>query len=549
MKKTLMAALVATFPAWLSAQTAVDALSITQSDLRGTARFMSMGGAFTALGGDISTLTQNPAGIGIYRSSEVSLTADLQFNSSKSEADGFSNTVNKTKFSFNDIGYIGSTRLGNDILPFLNWGFSYSRVASLNRNYRGPLTNNLQTSYTNLVADYTTADKIPGKDMAESNSFNPFQQTYAPWSSILFYNAYGINPVSPGADSYTGLYNYDATTPGTAYYQIDEKGYIDEYSINIGGNFVNMVYWGLGLGITDLDFRQTAYYEETGFENANVPDTSADSYTSGSASWGLTNWKHIWGSGVNFKIGVIFKPINEFRIGLAVHTPTKYYLNTESQATVGYDYDSPSYPEGERYSNTYTSDFDGYKWNLVSPWRFMVGAAGVIGGRAIISADYEYRAYGDMKVQDSDSYEYNDITGDVKTYYQGASTVRVGAEYRITPSFSVRAGYSYENSPVKKEILDPTGSQANYIYTSGPDDTETQPAYTFNRSNQYITLGLGYRYKAFAADLAYVNHARKSDYHAFTDYNENSTGILVQAPMAKITDNNNSVVLTLSYKF
>ena len=37
----------------------------------GTARFMSMGGAFTALGGDISTLSQNPAGIGVFRTSEM----------------------------------------------------------------------------------------------------------------------------------------------------------------------------------------------------------------------------------------------------------------------------------------------------------------------------------------------------------------------------------------------------------------------------------------------------------------------------------------------
>ena len=67
---------LAILPLTLSAQSPVDAYNLSQTELRGTARFMSMGGAFTALGGDLSTLNQNPAGIGIYRSSEVGLTLD-----------------------------------------------------------------------------------------------------------------------------------------------------------------------------------------------------------------------------------------------------------------------------------------------------------------------------------------------------------------------------------------------------------------------------------------------------------------------------------------
>ncbi|MCH5326864.1 MAG: outer membrane protein transport protein, partial [Duncaniella sp.] len=475
MKKTLIASLLALFPSWLAAQTAIDALSLTQSDLRGTARYMSMAGAFTALGGDLSTLGQTPAGIGIYRSSEIGITGDLTFRSAKSEADGFSNTVNKTGFTCNNVAYIGAVRLHNEVMPFFNWGIGYSRLASFNRNYSGTLTDNLQTSYTNLVADYTSADGWQNNTLADYGSNNPYYDSWAPWSSILMYNSYGINPVSPGADSYTGLYDDNASTPASAYYMINEKGYLDEYNINFGGNILNTLYWGLGFGITDIDFRQTAYYEESGIGYANVPDTTGDSYTTGSASWGMTNWKHIWGSGFNVKLGLIFKPINEFRLGIAVHTPTWYNLNYQGQATVGFDYDSPSYPEGKFYSDTYTSQSDHFAWNLKSPWRLNVGVAGVIGGRAIISADYEYRAIRSMVVKDADSNVYLNETDDVKTWLQATNTVRIGAEYRFTPSFSVRAGYSYETSPVKQEILDPTGSEASYIYTSGPDDTETQP--------------------------------------------------------------------------
>lgn len=550
MKKSFIAAVIATLPGAVMAQSAVDAMSLSQGGLRGTARYMSMAGAFTALGGDMSTLNQNPGGIGIYRSSEISLSGDLEFSSIKSEADGFTDTENKTRFTANNFGYIGAIRLGNETMPFFNWGVSYSRVASFNRSYGGRLTDNLQTSYTNLVADYTSADGWTNGDLAETKGYNPFQESWAPWSSILFYNAYAINPTAPGANTYAGLYNYDATAPGSAQYFINEKGHVDEYTITFGGNIFNTVYWGLGLGITDIDFKQAAYYQESFGQGANVPDWDAASYTSGSARWRMSNWKHMWGTGYNVKFGLIFKPVNEFRLGLAVHSPTWCSLNYDGQATVGYDYNSPSYPEGEKNpSDTYTSEFDSFSWQMNSPWRLMVGAAGVIGGRGIISADYEYRAFGSMKVQNQYGNNYKDVNDDVSTYYQNTNIFRIGAEYRVTPMFSVRAGYSYESSPVKKEVLDPTGSQATYIYTAGPDDTETQPSYTLDRETQYITLGLGYRYKAFSADLAYIHRTRKSDYHAFTDYNENSTGLLVQSPMAKLTDNNNQVVLTLSYRF
>ena len=155
-----------------------------------------------------------------------------------------------------------------------------------------------------------------------------------------------------------------------------------------------------------------------------------------------------------------------------------------------------------------------------------------------------------MKVKDWDGYSFDDVNGDIKTYYQSTNILRLGAEYRLTPQWSIRAGYSYESSPVKSEILDPTGSQANYIYTSGPYDYETQPSYTLDRSTNYITCGLGYRYKNFYADMAYVYRHRKSDYHAFNDYNESiGDHLLVQAPKAELSDNNSQIVLTLGFRF
>lgn len=565
MKKTLMAGIIAALPSALFAQTAVDAYSISQSDLRGSARFMSMGGAFTALGGDISTLNQNPAGIGVYRSSDISVTLDIDMMSSKTTAAGMSNTINKTHVNCNNFGYVGAINLGSgSVMPFFNWGASYSRVASFDRRYGGSL-GNLGTSYTNLVADYTTTDGVYPGQMLPTNSFNPYQDAfkspstgqtypYAPWSSILLFNSYGINPVSDGANSYMGLYDYDKSV-ATGDFTVEEKGHIDEYNINFGGNIQNTVFWGLGFGITDIDYKSMTYYSEY-IQNANVPSADGATYTpGGEANFGLQNYKRIYGSGFNVKAGVILKPINEFRLGISVHTPTWYNLTYQGLASVDFAYHSSTYPAGENHQGSVVTDegyYDEFDWKLQSPWRLMVGAAGVIGGRAILSADYEYRGTQDMRVKDYDGNEWPDITSDIKTYYKATNILRLGAEYRVTPGFSVRAGYSYESSPVTQEAMDGQSgnNEATYIYTSGPDDTETLPSFTLDKTTQYITCGLGYRYKNFYADAAFVHRTRKSKYQAFTNYNEGAQPhLFVEAPSAEISSNDNSIVLTVGFRF
>lgn len=551
MNKSLAITLALGLPLGAAAQTAIDAMSVARTDLRGTARFTAMGGAFTALGGDISTLTQNPGGIGVYRSSDLSLSLDLDATSVKSTAAGGFDKNSNTTFSVNNFGYVGSVYTGNSVMPFFNWGVSYNRRASFDRTYGGYL-GQLGTSYTNLVADYTTNDAYSPGYLSPYDGYNPYFDGNAPWTSILAYQSFMINPASPGSSSYKGLYDYDADGGNGSFaegwYNIEEKGHIDEYSINFGGNIEDVVYWGIGFGVTDLDFKQYAYYGED-IEQANVPDANKESFIPGGyASYSLDNVKHIWGSGFNFKLGVIVKPINEFRLGFAVHTPTYYNLSQESHAVTNFNFESSDYPGGQSINGSYDTDWDDFDWKLQSPWRLMFGAAGVIDGRLIISADYEYRAFDKMKVKDWEGYVYDAVTEDVRTWYKSTNILRLGAEYRITPAFSVRAGYSYESTPVKAQILDPSQSEVNYIYTSGPDDTETVPSFDYNRSTSYVSCGLGYRYKNFYADLAYLHRNTKGDYHAFTDYVDNENYI-VRGPKADLSRNTNSFVLTLGMRF
>ena len=130
--KKIFISIFACLPILVSAQSANDAYTISQSDLRGTARYMSMAGAYGALGGDISSVSKNPGGIGVYRSSDVNLTLNFDFQSVESSSHGESSKTRETNVLCNNFGYVGSFKLKSDIVPFLNWGISYNKPMTLN---------------------------------------------------------------------------------------------------------------------------------------------------------------------------------------------------------------------------------------------------------------------------------------------------------------------------------------------------------------------------------------------------------------------------------
>jgi len=535
MKKIVFTAILASLPTLLPAQSALDAYSLSQGDLRGTARFMSMAGAFTALGGDLTTLSQNPGGIGIYRSSEIGATLDINMQSVTSNFLGNKTKDTQTKVACNNFGYIGTVNLGySSPMPFFNWGTSYARVASFDRRYRGSASGS-HGSLSNYVAGYTASEGWSTADLnAYSSGYNPFFDSYAPWMSVLMYNAYAINPSNNGSTDYEGLYN---GTSGSKAFLVQEKGYVDEYNINFGGNVLNTVYWGIGLGITDIDYTNSTVYVEE-FDNATIPNSKADGRTNGSANLDYESWKHMSGTGFNFKVGVIVKPINEFRIGFAFHTPTYYNVNYDGWAQTRYAYSSGY--DGYFPNNGTAGCDDYFSFKMRTPWRMMIGAAGVLGKEAILSFDYEYRPYQSMNLKDDDGIQYDNMTEDVKTYYKAVNILRLGAEYRLTPNWSIRAGYSWQSTPVEQVAA----NGMTDIYTSGPDDTETQPSYTFDKTTQYITAGIGFHWKQFYADAAYVHRHRSSTWHAYNAAYDRST-----TPSATLSDNQDSIVLSMGFKF
>ncbi len=529
----------------LMAQSAIDAMRLTQQDMKGTARFMSMGGAFGALGGDLTTISQNPAGIGVYRSNEIGITFDLDLQSANSESGAGSFRTDQTKFLINNIGGVLTLRLPSKAVPNLNFGFTYNKTASFNRSYGGGL-GDMQISMSNWMAGVANSNGLTVGDVPKNDTFDPYNPndggSAAPWVTILGYDSYLINPEgNPDNPNWTGQFGQG--TSGTASYGVSESGGIDSFNIAIGGNIGNVVFWGMDFDITNLNYNMSSYYQER-MENAYVMSDQGLEQTL--SDWSLRNWYKVNGTGFAYKLGLIFRPIQEFRVGFAFHTPTYYNISEQFWASTDY-----SYNEGPYNSQATNDGVPGYnELRYRSPWHMIVSAAGVIGNNLIISADYEWTQTSRTHFKDASyiydygwdySYaptfnSYEGVNMDIKSYYRNQNTFRVGAEFRVTPKFSIRAGYSNVSSPVREAASD---GHLN-INTAG-----TNPDFRFDNSTNYYTAGLGYRTSGFYADLAYVHKQQSASWHAF----DSDAASNIQAPKANLNFTSNQLVLSLGYKF
>lgn len=540
------------------AQSAIDAYRFSQPDLRGTARFMGMGGAFGALGGDLSTLSQNPAGIGVYRSNELGFTLDLDVQKSTSDARGLKTSDNQTKFYLDNIGGVATIRLGSSVIPNLNFGFTYNKAVSFNRRYKGSI-DKLQTSMSNYIAGIANNQELTVPDVETTDTYDPYNPNdggiQAPWLAILGYDSYLINPNGdPNNPSWTGQFG-DGTS-GKANFDVTERGSVDEYNIAFGGNISNVVYWGMNFDIINFDYRLDSGYGED-LTGAYVYNPTTENVAATDSRWRMRNAYRANGTGFNYQLGVIVKPIQELRLGLAFHTPTWYNLTETYSAGTSMQY------YGQNLSASTNDGYPGSQdYNFNSPWKVIASVAGVIGSKFIISADYEWNGYKTMKFSEANNYyggggywddpwdyDYYSVTPaslnndpyayeneDIKNVYRHTDTFRIGAEYRVTPSFSVRAGYSHVSSPVESKAK----NNDMTIFTAG-----TIPNYRFDNDTNYITCGLGYRHKGFYIDLAYVYKQMTSEYHAFTPDPKSS----YQSPSAKLTFNNSRIVLSTGLKF
>ena len=247
--------------AGLSAQTTYDAVNTIEQELIGTARYIGMGGAMSAFGNDISTISTNPAGIGTYTTNEVNFTGSfygtktamgntsMQANSVSNMEWYSKNAKSGIKASADVLSFVLFNRVGgNSALKSVNFGFSYRKLNNTDR-------------------------------------------------ALTYYDSFADQ------DGYQVYRDFESNIINR----------IKSYDLNVALNFNNKFYLGYTLEMLSSSYSSTGYFydyypEQPGFD-AVTDYHSADMMTAQYAT------------GYNMALGMIYRPFKGVRFGLSVKTP------------------------------------------------------------------------------------------------------------------------------------------------------------------------------------------------------------------------------------
>lgn len=460
MKLTFLLTICLIAPFFVKAQYTSDALLFSENQPATTARSMGVGNALGALGGDMSAANLNPAGIAVYRRMELALSVGAAFNTTKTNFVGYTTSNRLAQFSFGNAGLViaGKLRRSRTKWKSINVGLTFNRIADYGRNftYSGVSNGSRLTAFAN-------------------NAYGP-SANLDPYEGWVAYNAYLIDSVGP--NTYAANGGVSDQTYTTKSQNVRRTGGVNELGITLGGNYDNKLYLAATVGIDFMNMQEDFFYRES----SDTLDFRALDFTEN---------RTIKGTGINLKIGMIYR-VNKFlRMGLAIHTPTAYRLVDSYNSGL---YGEIVYDSLLRATNYPMEDQSPYvlQHDLATPWTFMGSVGVVIAKKGFIGLDVSYSDYswGTFSLlQDEQTPSNNQFIDNlnqrVQQTYQGVLKARIGGELALG-IFRARLGYQFQTSPYKEEV-------------DG-----------INRFRHDISGGVGVRWKHFFIDFAYT--------HTLTDF-------------------------------
>ena len=487
----------------LYAQYTSDVLRFSQPEQGTTARFRGLGGAQTALGGDISSLSGNPAGLGFFTKSEFTFTPEFNNFKVGSEYLGNSLSDKKSKAGINQVGAVFYSPVNkakgsnlNDGWVSVNFGIGYNKTNNFNQNvtYGGKNASSSMADYfANIAGNTAPANLIQGslEDMAYSNF-------------LIEYDPAGYFPT-------TATNNSQQNT-------ITRSGSQSEVNIGMAGNYGNKLYLGVSLGLTNINYTSDIAFTESG-NNRTFP-AQDPTFLNGTYSFGYNSIQQTKGNGVNAKLGLIYKPVNELRLGLNFTTPTWYSLTDNFSENLNTQFKRANGTIIPEYTNP-LSNYN-FEYSLRTPYKVSGGAAYILGNSGLITADVEYVDYSSIHLSSNDAVINANTKRDIAALYKGNFNYRAGLELKVVDQFMVRGGYSYSGSPYK-----------NLDFTT-----------------QSYSGGLGYRFDNYSLDVTYRHtkwDSTNSPYTISSDYPDfNFTGA---GPTANLKNSADNVFLTFGVRF
>lgn len=390
------------------AQNYVDLIRYSRPDDLGSARYTSMAGAFSALGNDFSATSMNPAGIAVYRHSELSTT--LYYRNTQANTQYYENgsSYSDGQLRFSQIGVVSHTNVSST--AHFNYGFRYNRTNDYGFEQR-VAGFNMETSILDqweLTANYYASG---GENLADQGLL--YEDMANDVGLIAYQNNAWSKSVETTNISQTQAFN---SRGGKGIFAMD-FGYQDKGTFNIGGS----------IEIPTLSYSDDEVYKESGYLNS--------SYT------GMT-WRNTYdvtGVGFQLKAGILWTPENLGRISIYLHSPIWWSMAQEGE-TVLTSHSSTGNTVSRQPFNTFF-------WQMTTPVKVGAGYAYVFKKFGLISVDY---AYQDMSYANAKSNDYpgsmDYVNEDIDSYVSAWHDIRVGGELRLDKMF-IRAGYHLTTTP------------------------------------------------------------------------------------------------------
>jgi hypothetical protein len=494
MKKiVLVSVIVAGLASYSFSQNINDVLRYSSLSYNGTARFMGLSGAYGALGADFSSLSQNPAGIALYRKSEFTITPGFfSANAKSSYLQDPSKSDFRNNVTLGNLGMVFNADMDDknkgSVLKGIQLGFGMNRTNDFSQKI--------------LAEGYNKTSSLLGLYARESNAGNGSPYTVNQLDEFSSLLAYNTNLMVYDSSSLEGIPWWVDLPDGMVMQRksLELSGSSREMVLSGGANFNNMLFFGLSLCFPSVRYYETSHYSEVDINNESSNADPEFNFLKMNRTENLTTK----GNGFNLKAGFIFMPVEYLRIGGAIHTRTTYNMTDDYSAEM-----TSYFENGDIY--TAKSPNGSYDYQIVTPMSASGSLAVLFGKVGLISADYEVLDYSSAKIRSNDD-PFSDVNDSINRKLGLASNLRFGAEAKFG-MLALRAGTSYYGSPYKNE-----------------NTLAARMGYSF---------GLGFREKDYFLDFAFNHQPKKDNIQLYND----------PSAIAKNTYSTNQFQVTLGLRF
>ena len=418
MKKAILTSILVIFAMALFAQGSDDACRFAQTYYQGTAKALGMGNAMGAVGGDMTAICINPAGMGLYRSGELTMTLNLSDNHNTSSYYGDNASGNRFRISIPNLGFVSAKQRSNyKPLRYTQFCIGLTRTNDYNIH---AFASGLNPS-SSMIDSYL--NQIDGYAVNELSEYFPYT-VYPAWSTYLVDvdgQGYYTSPVPQGGITQS----------------LDQafKGRSEEWTFGYSANYFDRLFLGVSMGINHIKrIGSTTFVETLPTDSYNNTDFRNWTFEQDFSSRGL---------GVNGKVGMIWMATPWLRLGATYHTRTIYTFEESWQTQT-----ESQLQENSLITRKYLSPKSSYEYYFFSPRKWVGSMAFVVSDQWMISMDAEMVNFGSAKFTSSsdDYYDYSSVNQDIKESYCRTFNFRLGTEWRINDSY-LRLGAGYYGSP------------------------------------------------------------------------------------------------------